>query len=64
MPRKSSSSMEAFRHPYLRKGFWLKDENKFWNKPEYSEQYRNKMNSLVETFYHRNSLLLNLINTK
>ena len=58
-----STSADSGRHPYLRKGFFLKQENQFWlNSPD--EQYKEKMNKLVESFYHKNSLMLDLIKTK
>jgi len=65
MPRKQASSAEAEKPKYCRRGFWLKEENQFWNKNEiYSVAYRYRMNALVLTLDHPNRLILDLIKTK
>ena len=59
----NQSSSEHARHPYLRKGFYLNPDNQFWLTSN-DEKYKDRMNKLAESFYHRNSIMLNLINTK
>ena len=58
---RNNTSREANRHPYMRHGFWLKQENQFWNTELYSESYREKMRELIHTFDHVNSLMLDLL---
>ena len=59
---RNKSCSDAEKHPYQKRGFYLKLENQFWmNSQLYSEKTKNKMSELVESFYHQNSLLLNII---
>ncbi len=47
------SAIETMRHPYMKKGFWNRLENRFWH---YSESYsiatRERMDDLVNGFFN------------
>jgi len=61
MKANKASSAESARHPYLKRGFYL--SNRFWHEsPIYSHKTKDELDAKVETFYHPNALILNLIN--
>ncbi len=65
MSTNNHSSAEASRHPYLRRGFYL--ENRFWHENKegiYSQETKDRLDSIVHTFDHPNRLMLDLIKTK
>jgi hypothetical protein len=61
MPRKQSTSIEQFKHPYMKRGFFLRQENQFWLSST-DEEYKERMTRLAESFYPR--IQIDLIKTK
>lgn len=55
------SSANAMKHPYMKRGFYLQPENRFWETLSYSNKERERLNELVQTFDHKNRMLLDLI---
>lgn len=62
MGKINHSSTEARKNDYSKRGFYLRAENQFWlGNPIYSKETQDRLSELVQTFYHPNTMHLNLL---